>query len=145
MLLNVIATSMYPLLFPHSLLAGQKPPGNGCTGECLLRLFAPVDGTVLLLVPISLRRALFRRRLETADCYCWKNSAGVLRMALVGTPVLVSGGASLVFYVVVGRTAAVTVLVVLLLVAVLLWFAYLPLLEGTRHRRPDIPGRKSGG
>lgn len=88
--------------------------------------------TVLLLAPISLHRALFRRRLKRQIV---EHSAAVVRIALLGTAVLAGGGASLVFDVVVGRSAAITVLIALLLIAAFLWLIYPVLVNRQRPNR----------
>ncbi|MBG0739398.1 sodium:proton antiporter [Paeniglutamicibacter antarcticus] len=85
--------------------------------------------TVLLLTPIGLHRTLFRQRLKHEIV---ERSAVIVRIALIGAAVLAAGTASLVFDVVVGRAAGITVLLVLLIVVGLLWLAY-----------PALVGRKS--
>ncbi|MCZ2402204.1 hypothetical protein IV498_03160 [Paenarthrobacter sp. Z7-10] len=77
-----------------------------------------------------LHRTLFRRRLKREIV---ENSATVLRIALVGAAVLAAGTASLVFDVVVGRAAGLTVLAILPAVVGLLWLTY-PAIVGRRGR-----------
>lgn len=87
--------------------------------------------TILLLAPISLHRSLFRQRLK------WEiveRSAGLVRLALLGTALLAAGGAALVVDVALNRTAGVTVLVILLSVAALLWLGF-----------PATVGRQNNG
>ncbi len=90
--------------------------------------------TVLLLTPIGLHRTLFRLRLKHEIV---EKSAVLVRIALIGAAVLAAGTAALVFDVVVGRTAGITVLLVLLTVAGLLWLAY-PALVGHQSTRNNV-------
>jgi RsiW-degrading membrane proteinase PrsW (M82 family) len=101
-------------------------------GAYLVLVLLAAAMTVLLLTPISLHRGLFRRRLKRKIV---EHSAAVVRAALVGTALLAAGGAALVFDVVMGRTAGVTVLIALTVTAVLLWFAY-PAIVGRDKPNP---------
>lgn len=88
--------------------------------------------TVLLLAPISLHRSLFRQRLKREIV---ERGAALVRMALLGTAVLAAGGAALVFDLVLGRSAGITVLTVLLAVAACLWLVYPAVVKHRRIRQ----------
>lgn len=83
----------------------------------VLVIFAVVM-TILLLAPISLHRSLFRQRLKREIV---EHSAGLVRVAMLGTALLAAGGAALVVDVALNRTAGVTVLISLLVFAGLFW------------------------
>ncbi|MHA7155349.1 DUF6328 family protein [Arthrobacter sp. TMN-50] len=81
---------------------------------------------VVLLAPIGLHRSLFRRRLKRQIV---EHSAVLVRLSLLGIAVLAAGGAALVFDIVLGRTAGVSLFVV----AALLWLVY-PAIVGRQKR-----------
>ncbi|WP_029287208.1 DUF6328 family protein [Cellulomonas sp. HZM] len=93
--------------------------------------------TTLIVAPVSLHRALFRRRLkrELVDVAAWFARAGLVVIALV-----LAGAVSLLFDVVVSRTAGVVVGVGALAVLVVCWWL-VPRVVVRRAYRSDARSR----
>jgi len=105
-------------------------------GLYLFNVMVAALTTALILLPVSVHRRLFRKRLKSVLV---ASADFMAKSALCGVAVLIVGTALLVFDVVAGRGAAliaggaIVLVLLVLLLAVPLWLSY-------RSRRPPGPG-----
>ncbi|MGW9413705.1 DUF6328 family protein [Arthrobacter cupressi] len=106
-------------------------------GLYLFNVMAAALTTAVILLPVSVHRRLFRKRLKSVLVSSADNMA---KTALCGVAVLIVGTAVLVYDVVAGRDAAliagisIVVVLLFLLLAIPLWLSY-------RSRRPPGHGQ----